>query len=103
MKTRLALKVRAGARTTQFSGKLGDIWKLQVAAPPVDGKANELIIRFLAKLVRVSAAHIRIVTGATASAKLIEIEGIDADALERAILESHGPRSHSGSTAPGKS
>ncbi len=40
MKARLTLKVRAGARRTEFAGRYGDAWKLHVAAPPVDGKAN---------------------------------------------------------------
>lgn len=100
MKTRIALKVRAGARKTGFSGRLGDAWKLQVAAPPIDGKANEAIVRFLAKLASVPASSVRIVTGASASAKLVEIEGIDSDRLERAILETHGYRSYPGSSAP---
>jgi len=90
MKARVAIKVRAGARKTEFAGRFGDAWKLQVAAPPVDGKANEAIVRFLAKLASVPANSVRIVTGIAASNKLIEIEGIDAETLERAILESQG-------------
>jgi uncharacterized protein YggU (UPF0235/DUF167 family) len=37
---RIVLKVRAGAKRTAFAGRLGNIWKIQLAAPPVDGKAN---------------------------------------------------------------
>ena len=79
MKARLTLKVRAGARKTEFAGKYGDAWKLHVAAPPVDGKANEAIIRFLAKLAGVPAAAVRIVSGFTGSTKIVEIEGIDPE------------------------
>ena len=102
MKTRLTLKIRAGASKTEFMGRLGDAWKLRVAAPPVDGKANEAIVRFLAKIDAVPPSAIRVVTGFTATSKIVEIEGIDSAALERAILESHGPRSHTGRSAPGK-
>lgn len=100
MKTRLALKVKASARRTEFAGRLGDAWKLTVAAPPVDGKANDAIVRFLAKLSGVPASAVRIVTGASASTKTVEIEGVDAESLERVILESHGPRPHTGSPPP---
>ena len=100
MKTRLALKVRAGTRKTEFSGKLGEAWKLHVAAPPVDGKANAAIVRFLAKLFAVPAASIRILTGLSAPLKMIEVDGRTPDHLERAILESNGHRSHPGSSAP---
>ena len=102
MKTRLTLKIRAGASKTEFMGRLGDAWKLRVAAPPVDGKANEAIVRFLAKIAAVPPSAIRVVTGFTATSKIVEIEGIDSAALERAILESHGPRSHTGSPPTGK-
>jgi uncharacterized protein YggU (UPF0235/DUF167 family) len=100
MKCRILLKVRAGARRTEFTGRLETTWKLSVAAPPVDGKANEVIERFLAKLFLLPNAAVRIVTGFSSSTKTIEIEGRDAAAVERAILESHGHRPHSGSTAP---
>ena len=100
MKTRLSLKVAAGARTTAFAGRFGDAWKLHVAAAPVDGKANDAIVKFLAQLLRVPSGAVRIVAGHTASRKTVEIEGISAETLERAILESHGPRPHTGSTPP---
>jgi uncharacterized protein (TIGR00251 family) len=86
MKSRLTLKVRPGARKTAFAGRHGDAWKLQVAAPPVDGKANEAIVRFLAKLAGVPAAGVRIVTGLTGSMKIVELDGIDPDALDKVIV-----------------
>ena len=86
------------AHITPFTGT----WKLNVAAPPVDGKANEAIVKFLAKLARVPAAGVRIVSGFTGTTKIVEVEGIDSEALARAILESHGHPSNSGSAAPGK-
>jgi hypothetical protein len=96
-RTRLTLKVRAGARKTAFVGRVGDVWKLQVAAPPVDGKANDAIIRFLAKLTGMPANAVRIVTGFTSPMKTVEIEGVEARELDRAILESHGSDTHTGS------
>ena len=100
MKARLTLKVRAGARKTVFAGMHGDAWKLSVAAPPVDGQANQAIVRFLAELAGLQASAVRLVSGFTASMKIVELEGIDPESLRRAILESHGPSSHSGSAAP---
>lgn len=103
MKARLTLKVHPGARRTGFAGRYGDAWKLDVAAPPVDGKANEAIVRFLSRLAGVRAGSVRIVTGFTGSTKIVEVEGIDAENLDRAILESHGHPPRSGSAAPSKS
>jgi hypothetical protein len=86
LKARITLKIRAGARKTAFAGKYGDAWKLHVSAPPVDGKANEAIIRFLSEILNVPAAGIRIVTGFTGSMKIVEVDGIDSPSLERVIL-----------------
>ena len=96
MKARLTLKIRAGARKTEFAGRLGEAWKLHVAAPPVDGKANAAIARFLAQLAGVPTASVRIVSGFTGTTKIVEIAGLDSASLERAILESHGPETHTG-------
>jgi hypothetical protein len=102
MKARLTLKIHAGARTTEFAGRHGDAWKLHVSAPPVDGKANQAIIRFLAKLAGVPAAAVRIVGGLTASTKIVELDGVDPERLQRAILESHGHPKNPGSAASPK-
>ncbi len=102
MKARLTLKVRAGARSTQFVGRHGEgnVWKLQVAAPPVDGKANEAIVRFLAKFAGVPSSAVKIVSGFTSATKIVELYGIDPESLHRAILESNGHSPHTGSAAP---
>lgn len=97
--SRISLKVKAGARKTGFAGRFGDAWKLNVAAPPVDGKANDEIVRFLSKLFRVP---VRIVTGQTSANKLMDISGLDIETLERVILESNGSAPHSGSSSPRK-
>ena len=102
MKARLTLKVRAGARSTAFAGQHGDGWKLHVSAPPVDGKANEAIVRFLATLAGVPVAAVRIVSGFTGSTKIVELDGVDPERLHRAILESHGHPKNPGSVAPPK-
>lgn len=99
--TRITLKIRAGAKRTAFTGKLaagklGDVWKLQVAAPPVDGKANDALVRFLAKLTGRPVSAVRIVSGFTSPMKTVEIDGVDSQTLDRAILESHGPETHTG-------
>ena len=98
VRTRITLKIRPGAKRTAFAGKLGDVWKIRVAAPPVDGKANETLMKFLAKLVGRPAGAVRIVSGFTSATKTVEIEGIDAGSLNRAILESHGPETDTGIT-----
>jgi uncharacterized protein (TIGR00251 family) len=79
---RITVRVHPRARRTRIAGKLGDEYKLDLAAPPVDGKANQACVRFLADLAGVPASRVRIVLGLTNRTKVIEIEGVSQEALE---------------------
>jgi hypothetical protein len=80
---RVTVKVHPRARRSAIAGRLGEAWKLDLAAPPVDGKANEECLRFFAELAGVPRARVRIVTGSTNRTKVVEIEGLDQAALLR--------------------
>jgi uncharacterized protein len=79
---RLTVKVHPRARRSALAGRLGDAWKLDLAAPPVDGKANDECVRFLAELAHVPRTRVRIVTGVSSRVKVVEIEGMEQAALE---------------------
>ena len=85
---RLTVRVHPRARRSAVTGRLGDAWKLDLAAPPVEGKANEECVRFFAELARVPRARVRIVTGAASRSKVVEIEGVGQDEIERRLLQS---------------
>ena len=79
---RITVKVHPRARRSAVAGRLGEAWKLDLAAPPVDGKANEECVRFFAALAGVPRSRVRIVLGATSRTKVVEIEGVtDAEAV----------------------
>jgi uncharacterized protein (TIGR00251 family) len=82
---RIAVKVHPRARRSALAGRLGEAWKLDLAAPPVDGKANDECVRFLAELAGVPRARVRIVAGATGRMKVVEIEGVELAELERRL------------------
>ena len=82
---RITVKVHPRAKRSGIAGRYGDAWKLDLAAPPVDGKANEECVRFFAELAGVPRARVRIVTGLTSRIKVVEIEGVAQDELERLL------------------
>jgi len=82
---RLTVKVHPRAKRSAITGRLGDAWKLDLAAPPVDGKANEECIRFFAALARVPRSRVRIVLGATSRTKVVEIESLSQDQLDKLL------------------
>ena len=69
----LALHVQPGASRTEVAGRHGDALKIRVAAPPVDGKANEELLRFLAAEFGVPARRIELVSGDSSRAKVVRI------------------------------
>jgi uncharacterized protein (TIGR00251 family) len=84
---RLTVKVHPRAKRTVLTGRLGDAWKLALAAPPVDGKANDECIRFFAELTGVSKSRVRIVTGSTSRMKVVEFEGVAQEELEKQLTQ----------------
>ncbi len=82
---RIAVKVHPRARRTAITGRFGDAWKLDLAAPPVDGKANDECIRFFAELAGVPRRCVSIIQGLTSRVKAIEIEGVAQEEVERLL------------------
>ena len=82
---RITIKVHPRARRTGIRGRLGDAWKLDLAAPPVDGKANEECVRYFAELTGVPRSRVRLVAGQSGRMKVIEIEGVAQEELEESL------------------
>ncbi len=76
---KLALKVTPGARKNEILGweedypQVGRVLKLKIAAPPVEGKANKEIERFLAKTLGLPASAVSILHGSTGRIKLVTL------------------------------
>ncbi len=87
----LSLHAQLGARLgkdgTSIQGLHGDALKIRVAAPPVDGRANEEIMRFLAEKFDVPLKSISILGGASSRLKRFQIVGsrIRAETLLDAV------------------
>ena len=79
---RVTVKVHPRAKRTRAAGKIGEAWKLDLAAPPVEGKANEACVRFFAELAGVPRSRVRIVLGLTSRTKVVEVEGFSQEMLE---------------------
>ena len=82
---RVTVKVHPRAKRSALTGRFGEAWKLDLAAPPVDGKANDECVRFFAELAGVARSRVRIVSGATARLKVVEVAGMEQEALERLL------------------
>ena len=72
----IRVKVNARSAKSELAGELADgTLKIDIAAPPEKGKANEELCRFLASQYGIARSEVRIVSGHNAALKLVRIEG----------------------------
>ena len=83
--SRLAVKVVPRASRAAVVGWLDDVLKVAVTAPPEKGRANAELLALLARALDVPRASLRVVSGQTASRKLVEVEGLGPDELRRRL------------------
>jgi len=71
----LELHVQPGAKRSEFAGEHGGRMKLRLAAPAVEGKANEALVEFLADYFGVPKRNVRITAGLRSRQKRVVIDG----------------------------
>jgi uncharacterized protein (TIGR00251 family) len=88
----LTIRVTPRARRTEFSGILEDgTVRIRVSAPPVEGKANKALIKFLSKVLKVRKNKIEIVAGEKGLDKIVSILDMTAEQVQERILEYFPP------------
>ncbi len=80
------LRVSPGAKSTAVKGLYGEgAIRLSVAAPPVEGKANAEVERYLARLFGLSRSKVTVVKGASSRAKLVFVSGLGPDEIRTCL------------------
>jgi len=79
---RIAVRVQANAHQNKVLGFKDGVLHLKIAAPPVKGKANQELIRFLSDILTVSKGHLSIEKGLTSKKKIIAIKGQPQNRVE---------------------
>ena len=77
----LTLHIQPGAKKTEFAGLHGDALKIRLAAPPVDGKANEALIKFVTETLKLPKSAVTLKSGQTSRHKVLEVNGSSREAL----------------------
>lgn len=79
------VKVVPRASKTEFAGEFDSAIRIRLASAPVDGAANEELVRFLAKTFGVAKASVGILRGQASKTKRIRILGITAKQAKSAL------------------
>ena len=74
------------ASKNEIVGLHGDALKVRLTAPPVEGRANEALIAFLAKRLGVRKGQVEIVAGATSRRKMVRVTGLSLQEVEEGLF-----------------
>ena len=80
---RFAVRVQPRASRSEIVGVYGEAMKIRLSAPPVDGAANDALLELIATALGVGRRAVRIVSGASSRSKVVEVEGVTAEAVLR--------------------
>ena len=75
------------ANKTELAGRYGDAVRIRVAAPPVDGAANDALVRFLARRLDLPRKAVRIARGDTSRRKTVIVQGLTTETALHRLLE----------------
>ena len=81
------MQITPNAKKTEVIGVLGDALKLKLQAQPIEGRANEALIKFLAGALSVARSAVTITHGLTNKRKLIEVRSgvLTVEEVERLL------------------
>lgn len=82
---RLRLRVQPRASREEVVGVSGDAIRVRLTAPPVEGAANEALVRFLALRLEVPRSAVELVSGLTGRTKLVAVAGLSAEETGRRL------------------
>jgi len=74
-----AVRLQPRAKKTAIIGELDGALKLSVTDPPIDGRANDALMRFIADLLKVARSSVTIAAGESNRNKVIRVEGVTAE------------------------
>lgn len=71
----LTLHIQPGAKRSELAGLHGEALKIRLAAPPVEGRANEALLKFIAELFGVPVRQVELKQGGQSRHKVVAITG----------------------------
>lgn len=86
----LRVRLQPKAKRNEIVEERDGVLVVRVAAPPVEGRANDALCKLLAKRAGVARGQVTVVQGASARDKLVRVEGVSEDGLRRSLGLSPG-------------
>jgi hypothetical protein len=81
----LVVRVTPRAGRDEIAGWQGDELRVRLRAPPVEGRANDALLRLLAARLGIPVSRIELVSGAAARVKRLRVDGLSDEELRRRL------------------
>jgi len=85
---RFEVRAKPRAKKSRVVRGHGDTVEIALAAPPVDGAANEELLRYLAEVLGIAKRDVMLVRGETSRTKLVAVRSLSAEEVRRRLGES---------------
>jgi uncharacterized protein len=82
------VRVQPRAKKNAVVGEVGEALKLALTAPPLEGRANEACVKFLAEVLNVARSSVTIAAGKTSRNKVIRVAGVTAEQARKRLAVS---------------
>jgi uncharacterized protein (TIGR00251 family) len=80
-----AVRVQPRAAKDTLAGLHDGALKVRLCSPPVDGAANQALIKFLSKILKIPKSSLELVSGHKSRSKRIRLSGLDSGELLRRL------------------
>lgn len=91
-RTRVQLRVSAGAARAGIAGRHGEAWKVRVSSPAERGRANEAVLELLATALEISRGSLELSAGLRARDKIVTVAGLSRAEIDRKLAAAAGAR-----------
>jgi uncharacterized protein len=81
------VRVQPRASRSGVAGEVDGALRIRLAAPPVDGEANEELVNLLAKLLDIPRRQVEIISGLKSKNKVVRVSGISAETCKKLIID----------------
>jgi uncharacterized protein len=82
---RIKVRVTPGAKMNAISALKEEVWYIKIAAPPVEGKANEELVSYLGHLLDVRKSAIELLKGQSSRVKIVAVTGLPQEEVDRRL------------------
>jgi len=83
----LKLRVSPRGSKNEITGWRGDVLCVKITAPPVEGAANEAVVRFMADALGVRKSRVELVSGEKSREKTLRISGLSDEEVRSKVRE----------------